>query len=228
MGVGRKPAGPVHDRLLKIGGLFRKYLPEANIATYGRVNDFSRKSVDDLKRLREVGFNDIVIGLESGDDEALARVDKGYTVDDILRQCAKIEQAGIDYRVIYLGGIAGAGRAVKSARTSARVWNQIHPHYMYLTTVSLLPDTELYRQARSGEFAEESERERIEEFRAFVAGLDNRIVVDANTSANSVRFVASLPEDKDALVKSLDGFLADYSERFERESHRRREQMRTV
>lgn len=64
-------------------------MPEANIATYGRINDFYQKSVEDLRQLKELGFNDIVIGIESGDDEVLEAVNKGYTAEDIVRECKK-------------------------------------------------------------------------------------------------------------------------------------------
>lgn len=192
---GGNPLALSMDRLTEIGKLFKKYLPEANIATYGRINDFYQKSVEDLRQLKELGFNDIVIGIESGDDEVLEAVNKGYTAEDIVRECKKIEEAGMDYRVIYLGGLAGLGKAVISAKRSAEIWNQIHPHYMYLTTVSVLPDTELYEEMKAGKFTEETELERIQEFREFLRNLNNKITVDAVTSTNGVTFRARLPEE---------------------------------
>lgn len=225
---GGNPLALSMDRLIPIGKLFQKYLPEANIATYGRVNDFYNKSVDDLKQLKELGFNDIVIGIESGDDEVLKAVNKGYTAADIVRECQKIEAAGMRYRVIYLGGLAGHDKAVESAKRSAEVWNQIKPHYMYLTTVSVLPDTELFEEMERGEFEEVTELERIQEFREFIANLTNEITVDANTSTNGVTFRAKLPEEKNKLIQELDKFISNYNEDYERGMRMRRSMMRTV
>ena len=54
--------------------------------------------------------------------------------------------------MIYLGGLAGAGKLEASAKKSAAIINQIHPYYMYLTTVSVLPGTPLYRDMMEGKF----------------------------------------------------------------------------
>ena len=92
------------NKLATLAKLFKKYLPEAIISTYARVDDITSKSVDDLKMLRELGFEILVLGIETGDDDVLTHVKKGYTSEDILRECKKIESAGIAWRVIYLGG----------------------------------------------------------------------------------------------------------------------------
>ena len=83
------------NKLATLAKLFKKYLPEAIISTYARVDDITSKSVDDLKMLRELGFEILVLGIETGDDDVLTHVKKGYTSEDILRECKKIESAGI-------------------------------------------------------------------------------------------------------------------------------------
>lgn len=57
-----------------------------------------------------------MIGIETGDDEVLQFVNKGYTAQDILDAGRKMDEAGITYRMIYLGGLAGKGNLVKSAK----------------------------------------------------------------------------------------------------------------
>ncbi len=141
---GGNPFALATNKLLEIGRLMQKYIPGASIATYARIDDLKRKSVEDLKNIKAVGFNNIVIGVESGDDQVLSFMNKGYTPADILEGCRKLEEAGMLYRIIYLGGIAGKGRGVESARISAELFNKLHPHFMFLTTVSVLPDTKLY------------------------------------------------------------------------------------
>ena len=70
----------------------------------------------------------------------------------------KMDEAGITYRMIYLGGLAGKGKLVESAKKSAQIFNQIHPYYMMLTNVSVLPGTKLYNQMQAGEWTEATER----------------------------------------------------------------------
>lgn len=62
-------------------------------------------------------------------------MNKGYTAADILEGCKKLEEAGVTYRIIYLGGLAGKGHGIETAHRTAAVLNQLHPYYMYLTTV---------------------------------------------------------------------------------------------
>lgn len=44
----------------------------------------------------------------------------------------------------YLGGLGGYGKGIENALNSAKVFNQIHPTYMIMMNISVLPDTELY------------------------------------------------------------------------------------
>jgi radical SAM superfamily enzyme YgiQ (UPF0313 family) len=215
-------------RLEELAKLFKKYLPEANIATYARITDFYNKSVAEIRYLRSLGINDIVVGIESGDDEVLAHVKKGYTAADIVRECKKLEEAGMSYRVIYLGGLGGMGKGVQNAEKSAQVLNQIHPTYMFLTNVSILPGTELYEEMKAGDFEEASERERLQEIRALIANMDNQITVDTANASSSVYFRADLPEERDALVAELDEFIENFSSVQEEALHERRARMRSV
>ncbi len=224
---GGNPYALAPKKLVEVGKLVRKYYPNARVSTYARIDDFFRKSVEDIKMLNQY-IDEIMIGIETGDDEALSFVNKGYTAEDIIRECRKLDEAGQTYRMIYLGGLAGAGKSEESARRSAEVFNQIHPYYMILTNVSVLPGTKLCEQMQRGEFAEASELERIKEIRTLIAGMNNEITIDTGTAASSIYFVAHLPQDKDAILKQLDETIASFTEEQEVRMHRRRAAMRSV
>ena len=55
-----------------------------------RVTDIRNKTVDQLKSLKEMGLREISLGIESGDDWTLDRVNKGYRAEDIYEQCGKL------------------------------------------------------------------------------------------------------------------------------------------
>ena len=215
-------------KLKKIGTLIRSYLPKANIGTYARITSIMPKSVEELKELRSIGFNDLVIGIESGDDEVLAFMNKGYTSADILEQCLKLEQAGINYYVIFLGGLAGHGNGIRNARNTATVLNQLHPSHMYMTSVAVLPGTELYRDVREGRFQEASELERIQETLELIRQLKNSIMLYGQSIANPVNFVANLPEQKEDLIKELEDKIAKFTDRDEKSLRKYRERLRNV
>lgn len=204
-------------RLIQLGDLFKKYFPKARVSTYARIDDLFHKSAEDIREIREHGIDDV-----------LKAVNKGYTAEDVIRECQKIGQAGLPFRIIYLGGLAGAGRLEESARKSAAVFNQIHPYYMYLTNVAVLPGTKLYGQMMRGEFAEATEKERLQEIRTLLAEMRNPIVVDTESAASSIYLKAKLPEEKASVLRELDAFIARFSPEQEKLLHARRARMLSV
>lgn len=215
-------------RLKKIGNMIKSYLPKANIGTYARITSIMSKSIEELKELRAIGFNDLVIGIESGDDEALTFMNKGYSASDIVEQCLKLEQAGINYYVIFLGGLAGHGNGIRNARNTALVLNQLHPSHMYMTSVAVLPGTELYEDVSQGRFKEASELERILEILELIKSLKNPITLYGQSVANPVNFVAKLPEQKSSLIQKLEDTIAQFTDEDERSLRRYRESLRNV
>lgn len=226
--LGGDPFTMSTEHLKKIGTLIKQYLPKANIGTYARITSIIPKSVTELKELRDMGFNDLVIGIESGDDEVLKQMNKGYTSHDILRECRKLEEAGINYYVIYLGGLAGHGNGVRNARNTAGILNQLKPSHMYITSVAVLPDSELYQDVLDGTFQEATEKERIEETLLLVKELKNPIVVYGQSVANPVNFTAKLPEQKEELISALEQTLETFTNRDEESLRQYRESLRTV
>lgn len=216
------------DKLAKIAKLIKEYLPEAKISTYARINDFEQKSVDDIKYLRDLGFEDIVIGIESADDEVLTNMDKGYSTEDIIRQLTKLEEAKVPYRIIYLGGLAGANKCEESAKKTANILNQFHPNMILLTSLAILPGTRLYDEMKNGIFKEASELELIKESRSLLSNLNNDIDIFAETSTNSVSFTASFPKDKERVIAQFDKIIDNFTVEHENRLHARRSQMLSV
>ncbi|WP_170000531.1 radical SAM protein [Campylobacter sp. RM9328] len=200
------------NKLLQIAELFKKYLPKATTTTYAHIKDIKKKSLEEIKQLKEAGFVELVIGVESADDEVLKAVNKGYTAADVLEQCTKLEAAGVEYGLIYLSGLSEAGKNLQSVRTSLKTINKLSPIRIYYTTVAVVPDTKMYEDVRSGKFKEAGELERIEEMREFVAGTKIETEIYALTSTNAVPLVANMPEDRDAVLAYLDEVIANFTE----------------
>ena len=82
--AGGDPFSMSTRRLLELAALVHEYLPGATISTYARVDSMRNKTVDDLRALHDAGYTDIMIGIESGDDEVLAHANKGYAAADVV------------------------------------------------------------------------------------------------------------------------------------------------
>ena len=157
------------DRLMPRLELIKRYLPELeHMYTATRVTDIANKSVEQLRTLREVGLNEISLGVESGDDWTLQRINKGYTSQDILEQCHKLEETGIAYWMTFLNGVAGREHSHDHAVNSAKVFNQCRPMLVGTGGLTLFEGTPLLDEARRGQFTPLTERELMEELKTFL------------------------------------------------------------
>lgn len=63
--------------------------------------------------MRGLGISGLTIGTETGDDYTLRLANKGYTAKDIIDQCRKLDEAGIEYYFVYMTGLAGKETGIK-------------------------------------------------------------------------------------------------------------------
>ncbi|MCB2293997.1 radical SAM protein [Clostridium algoriphilum] len=209
--VGGDPFSLSVSKLQEIGSKIKEYLPKANIGMYARITSIKNKSVEELKVLRAIGINDLVIGVESGDDDVLKSVNKGYTSDEIIQECTKLEAAGISYIVIYLGGLAGQGKGEENAIKTANVFNQLNPTFLYLTTVTIFEDSDMYKDVIAGRFTESTEQERIQEMLTLIKNLKKSIIVDGRSVSNPIQFSGELPRDKGAITEMLEEVINNFT-----------------
>lgn len=203
--TGANPFALSYNRLLDLGLLIRKYLRYCeSIGMFSRVSDIKPKTVEELKNLRHLGFDSISIGTESGDDDTLGIMNKGYSANDIIEQCKKLEEANIKYNLVYLTGIAGKNKGEQNAINTANVFNQLHPFTINFVSLTVFPDSELYEEMQRGDFVEATEHERLLELRAFISRLHIETTLLGNTVSNTVPFIGMIPNDKVRLLNELD------------------------
>ena len=66
-------------RLLQIASLIQKYFPtNKNIGCFSRITDIALKTDEELLKLSKAGYDGLTIGIETGDDDALKFMNKGY------------------------------------------------------------------------------------------------------------------------------------------------------
>jgi radical SAM superfamily enzyme YgiQ (UPF0313 family) len=193
------------DRLMAISDLIRKYIPTSeSIGCFARLTDVTLKTDEELKALRAAGYDGLTIGIETGDDEALTFMHKGYQAEDIIRQCQRLDEAGISYSFFYLVSISGAGRGEIGAKLTAEVCNQLHPVLIGANMLTIYPESELYQEIQRGAWAEESEIEKYKEIRVLVDSLTIPTIFAAMGASNAYQFYGKLPQDKEKLLTMLD------------------------
>ena len=201
------------EKLLEIASLIHKYLPSVeSIGCFARITDSVNKTDEELLRLRQAGYNGLTIGVETGDDVALAFMRKGYSSCDILAQCKRLEQAGIEYGFFYLTGISGKGRGEAGAKASAEVFNQLHPFLVGPNMLTIYPESDLYQEIQNGNWAEEGELEKYRELRTLVENLNFSTYFAAMGASNAFQLRGKLPEEKETLLATLDRIISEVSE----------------
>ncbi len=201
------------ERLLEIAGMIARTFPEiASIGCFARVTDVALKTEQELAQLRAAGFDGLTLGVETGDDVALAFMRKGYQAADIVEQCQRLEAAGIGYNFFYLTGISGHGRGRASAKATAAVCNQLHPRRIGASMLTIYPNSELYQEIQNGAWQPETEIEKYQELKTLVQALQGPVWFGALGASNAVPFAGNLPGDKERLLAVLDEIIADFSE----------------
>ncbi len=151
-------------KLIKIGQLINSYFPEIETITcYASIKGLKNKTVNDLKKLRALKFNELHIGLESAYDPALKQMNKGFTAKQAYENIAKLAKAGIDWDAIVMTGVAGKGNGSIHIEKTAELLNTYPPYLVSLMTTSVANGTPLEKMCQNGEFVQCTEREKIDE-----------------------------------------------------------------
>ena len=211
--TGANPFVLKYERLMAIADLIRQYVPSIKtIGCFARITDVTLKSDEELAALHRAGYDGLTIGIETGDDEALKFMNKGYAAADIVKQCQRLDRAGIHYSFFYLVSISGAGRGEIGAKATADVCNQLHPTLIGVNMLTIYPESELYQEIQRGNWKEESEIEKYKEIRTLLENLEIPTQFAALGASNAFQFQGTLPEDKDTLAAALDKIIETVKE----------------
>lgn len=152
------------DKLATIAELIIEYLPEIETITcYTSIQNLKNKSVEDLKRLRALRYNDLHIGIETAYAPALKLINKGFDVDDLYTQLSKIKEANLRYDALLMLGVAGKGNSKINIRETSKLLNEIPPYMVSVMPTSVTPGSELETLCDNGEYVEQTELEMLEE-----------------------------------------------------------------
>lgn len=197
-------------RLIKILKQINTQLPwVTRIGVYANAKSLKMKTSDELEELRQNGLGIAYMGLETGDDVTLKKVNKGSSSETIVNMGKKARKAGIKLSVTVLLGIAGQERSLIHAKETGRVLSEIDPEYVGALSLMLYPGTELYESSQAGEFSIIEPLEMLKELRAMIDATNlSRGLFHANHASNYLPIRARLPKDKKTTIKMIDDAIA--------------------
>ncbi len=183
------------------------------MTTYGRAATLSRRRPADLALLAAAGLTRVHIGMESGADSVLARVEKGCTAAQLVKAGRQVLEAGMELCFYVMPGLGGRDLAAAHVRGTADVLREVaaaavpeRPLVVRLRTTAVVPGTPLAADEAAGRFTLPDDVEVAAELRALLVRLDGvRLELRSDHALNLLPGLeGSLPADRELLIAMLD------------------------
>jgi radical SAM superfamily enzyme YgiQ (UPF0313 family) len=174
------------------------------LTVYGSAQYIYRKGPEKLKTLAAAGLRRIHLGLESGHDEILARVQKGADARMQVAAGRLVRDSGMELNAYVILGLGGRPLTQEHARETARALNEMAPDVVRLRTLVPKINTPLLEDVKAGRFQMLSPHEVLAETLALLQAIQvpTRVVSDHYT--NYLNVAGSLPGDKAAMLRALE------------------------
>lgn len=193
-------------RLLDILAEIRRELPwVTRVGTYASAKSLRMKSDAQLQELHDAGIGIVYMGLESGDDEILASMNKNGNSDRIVSEGRRARQAGFKLNVTVINGLGGVELSLRHAQATAAALTAMDPDQIGALSLMLVPGTPLHARFERGEFQLPDAEGILREIREMLSGLTlTRGLFLANHASNYLPIKVRLPSGKERALAELD------------------------
>lgn len=160
------------DYLLRILDAINQYFPDMQyITSYARADSITRKSPAELRALRQAGLNHLYSGMETGSDQILQLINKGFDADTVVRSGCMAKEADMILSEFILLGIGGKVLSEENAVQTAKALNIIQPDFIRVHATGIKPKSKMGEFVRDGSFTLQSEEEIVIEQKLFLQQL---------------------------------------------------------
>ena len=199
-------------RLKRILEAINQYIPSVSrVSAYCLPRNIKRKSVEELKELRELGLSLIYIGAESGDDTVLEKINKGETFESTKDAILKAKAAGIKSSVMIINGMGGKKYSNQHAIASAELVNATQPDYVATLVLFFNGSRDKVEQGFGGKFTPLTTTELCEEMRTFIEHTDlEKSIFRSDHVSNHLVLKGVLGKDKQNMLDDIDGAIEHF------------------
>ena len=189
------------DYLKAIALKIKKYFPECKTITmYASIQNIKAKTDEELKELRELGINDLYVGIESGVEEA-------------KKQLARLNKFNITHMALLMLGVAGKGNGERTAKQTAKLLNETKPGLIWVGTLGVFEGTKMHEEVKEGTFIEVSEMENLMELKTLINDikLENIPFYCVHTT-NVIPVLGMLHRDKEKMLEKINSGIKSLGE----------------
>jgi radical SAM superfamily enzyme YgiQ (UPF0313 family) len=197
-------------RLVEILESVNEFFPNVErIGIYANAKNILKKSLEDFIALRSLKLKIIYMGVETGDSELLEKICKGATYEQLIEAGHRVKDAEIILSVTILLGIGGIDGSKKHAEETARILTEMDPDYVGALSVIVVEGTPLHKEYVEGRFCLPDPFGLIEELRIIIAESNlTNCIFRSNHASNYLPIKATLPRDKESILKAIDGVIS--------------------
>ena len=202
--------------------LYEKFPRLQRVGIYGGPKDILAKSPEELAALKAHGLTLVYLGVESGNAGILRSVGKGVSPEQMITAGQKIRESGLALSCTVIIGLGGKALSHEHALDTARVISAIDPPYLGALTLMVEPTAPINKAIKRGILQLITPLESLTEIRTLVGELNvTHCVFRCNHASNYLPLRATLPADRDEILKALDNVIENQSlERLRPESWR--------
>lgn len=188
--------------------LYKAFPSVERVTSYARARTLSKKPMEEFKAIRQAGLTRLHIGLETGDSELLEEIKKGATPEQMVEGANRAKEAGFEVSLYVLAGIGGEKKWKQHAEGTAKVLNQISPHFIRIRTYVPTPFSPLWDKVQGGSFELASAETILMEQRRLIELLQVTSEYLSDHISNYVPVYGELPKDQAAMLQTIDRALA--------------------
>ncbi len=192
-----------------LGYLCSRFEKLERVTIYGGPLDIIKKSIDELKELKDAGLSLIYLGLESGSAEVHKMVKKGATPKMMVEASRKVKEAGIPLSVIFILGLGGKELSEVHARETGKVLSMMDPEYAAALTLMVDEGAPIESDVKSGKLTLLGPDEVLKELKDIVVGLElTDCLFRANHASNYHPIGGRFPRDKAMMIAQIERALS--------------------
>ena len=189
--------------------LNQKFPAVERIASYATPQDILRRSLEELKALKEQKLGILYMGVESGDDEVLQKIQKNATHQQMVEAAKKVKESGILLSVSVILGLGGVKGSEKNALETAKILTEMDPDYAGALTLTLIPETGLYKELQRGEFELITPFDSLRELKTIVENSTfSHCLFSSMHASNYYSILGYMPGDRNKVLKQLNTLLS--------------------
>lgn len=184
------------------------------ISAYAHAKDINRKSDEELRKIAESGLNMVYVGIETGDDIQLERINKRTNAEELAKAAQKCHQSGIIFSGTIILGLAGNNEkeSQQHAKKTAELINRMNPlvpttWYISALTLMIPPGTPIEQEVLSHKLQPMNNLQILKELRMIIENISDDLkgcIFRANHASNYLPLKGILSKDKQMLLNTVD------------------------